>query len=78
MDPLTKVGDILELDPAALGSNGRRAMLYFGTKQLCPETILAQLELGKDATLRIKMVGLLGGVGAQSIVLLRILKLSSP
>ena len=58
-----KVGDILGLDPATRGSNGRRAALYFGTKQLCPETTLAQLELGKDATLRIKVGELRGGVG---------------
>ena len=40
---LNKLGDTLELELAAFGSDGRRATLYFGTMWLCPKMILAQL-----------------------------------
>ena len=66
MSSQTTVADILELDPVVSACPGRRAALYFGTKQLRPETKLAQLELGKDATLKTKVGGLLGGVAARS------------
>ena len=61
-DPVTRVEQVLQLDPITHVGAGRMVALYRGSTQLCPSITLAQTRVRRDETLRARTAGLLGGV----------------
>ena len=61
-DPMTRVGQVLQLDPITNVGAGRSVALYRGSRQLCPSTTLPQTLVRRNETLRARTAGVLGGV----------------